>query len=547
MAALATCAMPDVDIVGVRADREGTDYTFAVAEDTKGKHWVVRVPKSAAAGAGQEAEVVLLRSLAAASASGSLPFEVPRPSGFAELDGGGRAMVYPQLPGVPVVMELLDAGPGLATSIGRAIGALHELPTSIAEDAGLPLYLPGDYRKRLHAEVDEAARTSFVTPRLLERWEDQLADDDLWHFLPVLIHGDMAPEHLLEENGRVSAMLDFSTVQVSDPAEDLAPLMAATGPDVADSILEGYRARRPRLNDPRLEDRAALLAEIAVVRWLLYGVRHSDPSIVTDARSMIQDLDQAVAEEELETARLEAEAQRKAAAAQERAAAVERASRAVDEETAERNYRLRGGRRPGRDGRPETADDEAAPGGVVRRSVLNEQSAAIALELPTVPLTRPPKEAAADENLRDSDGEETEALSLTAVRRAADAGAHLVVGDGPAPADEDGKVAPPADEEPETDAAPEAAEPSEATATSEAPETEDAGDGADESAGASAGDMGEDASVGAPMPPTKPTKPTGPAEPKDGPKPTAAHASPAGAAKPHEVSGTGRVIPRWDD
>ncbi|MDR2378381.1 MAG: phosphotransferase, partial [Bifidobacteriaceae bacterium] len=298
LAALATAAVPRLDVVGARLDHLGADYAFAHVEDASGRIWVVRLALHRAAEAGQEAEVALLKSLAGASSSGALPFEVPRPRGFADLAGGGKAMVYPALPGVPVVMELVEAGPGIAESLGRAVAAFHELPPSIVTDAGLPSYTPSAYRARLAREVDDAARTGHVSVRLERRWRGRLARDAWWVFTPVPIHGDMAAEHLLENAGRVSAITDFASVQVCDPAEDLAQLLAPLPPDVAGSIVGAYRRRRADLDDPHLEDRAAFLGEIAIIRWLRHGISLDDPAIIKDARGMLADLDQAVEEEE---------------------------------------------------------------------------------------------------------------------------------------------------------------------------------------------------------------------------------------------------------
>ncbi|MDR3359981.1 MAG: phosphotransferase, partial [Bifidobacteriaceae bacterium] len=132
LAALATAAIPGLEIVAARMDQVGPDFAFAEVEDATGRDWVVRVPLHESAEAGQEAELSLLRALAGASSGGALPFEVPRPRGSAELDGGGLAIVYSSLPGVPVVMELIPAGPGIAESLGRAIAAFHQLPPGIA-------------------------------------------------------------------------------------------------------------------------------------------------------------------------------------------------------------------------------------------------------------------------------------------------------------------------------------------------------------------------------------------------------------------------------
>jgi hypothetical protein len=304
----------------------GPDYAFAHVEDGSGRIWVVRLALHAAAEAGQESELALLKLLAGASSGGALPFEVPRPRGSAALAGGGKAIVYAALPGVPVVMELMDPGPGIAESLGRAIGAFHELPPSIVRDAGFVCYTPSEYRTHLVSEVDDAVRTGHVSPRLEARWSERLDRDSWWVFAPVPIHGDMAAEHLLEHGGRISAMTDFASVQVSDPAEDLAQLLAPLPPDVAGSIVGAYRRRRADLDDPHLEDRAAFLGEIAIIRWLRHGIDLGDQTIIGDARGMLADLDQSVREEE-------AQAEREAAAEAEAHEKLEEAKRAAEADT----------------------------------------------------------------------------------------------------------------------------------------------------------------------------------------------------------------------
>ncbi|MDR2254218.1 MAG: phosphotransferase, partial [Bifidobacteriaceae bacterium] len=329
LAALATAAVPGLDLVATRLDQLGADFAFAEVDDASGRTWIVRMPLHDAAEAGQEAELTLLKALAGASSGGALPFEVPRPRGSASFDGGGVGIVYPRLPGVPVVMELMPAGPGIAESLGRAIAAFHQLPPAVVTEAGMPALTPSLYRHRLMAEVADAVRTGHVSERLHNRWREQLERDDWWVFTPVPIHGDMAPEHLLHHSDRISAMADFASVQVSDPAEDLAQILAPLPPDLAGTIVGAYRARRSDLEDPHLEDRAAFLGEIAIIRWLQHGLALGDEEIVRDARHMLADLDRAV-REELE--------------AKERAAAVEAAARARLEEaklTAERESQER--------------------------------------------------------------------------------------------------------------------------------------------------------------------------------------------------------------
>ena len=293
LAALATVAIPGLDAYDVRRPRDGgSEFDVALVTDAEHRHWVVRAPANAAAGAALEAEIVLLGALAAQVDAGALPFEVPRPVGFAHLDEGGRAAVHRLVPGRPLRLDTLTGGPGLSATLGRALGALHQVPPSIVENAGRPVYDANTYRQRRQAEVDEAAKTGKVPNALLRRWEKKLEDVRLWRFQPTVIHGDLTAAHVLVHEGEVSGILDWGEAMVADPADDLAWLLVAAPPDAVESILEAYLLRRTELTDPFLTERALLAGELALARWLLYGVRSGRQDVVDDAFAMLLDLDE---------------------------------------------------------------------------------------------------------------------------------------------------------------------------------------------------------------------------------------------------------------
>lgn len=296
LAALSTAAVPGMDVIDAHLlDSDSDD--MAVVVDATRRHWIVRAPRDAAGGARLEAEVALLRGISEHVAAGELPFLVPEPAGFATLLEGGRAVVYPEVPGLPLQAERIQPGPGLARSVGRAVAALHELPTSLVEDAGLPVYDAEQYRERRLAEVDEAARTGRVPARLLRRWEAALENVAMWRFRPVVTHGDLNGDHVLVAQQTVNGIVDWSECQVADPADDLAWLLVAAPPESVESILEAYQLARTENSDTHLVDRALLAGELALARWLLHGVRTERPDIVDDAVEMLLDLDEATHEE----------------------------------------------------------------------------------------------------------------------------------------------------------------------------------------------------------------------------------------------------------
>lgn len=290
LAALATVALPGLDVVATRLPQHGdADFDVTGVLDGDGRTWVVRCPRHQAAGAALEGEVALLQVLAAAGDDGDLPFETPRPAGFAPLPEGGRAMVYRSLSGRPAPLAELASGSSLTMSIAAAIAALHRLETEIVADAGLPIYDAEGYRKLRLSELDSAAQTGLVPTVLLKRWEEALENIAVWRFLPVVTHGDLASEHVLVTDGEVVAMLDFTDARVADPADDLAWIVAEAPEESIEFFLDVY-SRERGVTDEHLVLRAQLAGELALARWLLHGVRQEDRAVVDDAHQMLEEL-----------------------------------------------------------------------------------------------------------------------------------------------------------------------------------------------------------------------------------------------------------------
>jgi len=285
--------VPGLDVYDVlRSPHADSDFDVVVVKDATGKRWVVRAPLRPAAGAALEAEQGLLTALGRAKEAGLIDFEVPQPRGAATLGPDeGRLIVYSEVPGASLVLAAVQPGPGLAAAIGTALAQIHELPISLVEEQGLPSYSAEDYRQRRLAELDAGIQTGRVPPRLADRWERQLENVSWWRFDATVVHGDMGEHQILVADGAVSGVVDWMDARVADPADDLAWLAAAVGEDVLDTVLEAYSVTRRELRDPHLLDRARLASELALLRWLMYGVRTENTDIVSDGEGMMLDLE----------------------------------------------------------------------------------------------------------------------------------------------------------------------------------------------------------------------------------------------------------------
>lgn len=295
LAALVTAAVPGVEPTGVHVWhlQSRRDYQVARVEDSSQRFWVVRSPLTTAAGAQLERLDTLLRLLAP-----HLPFGVPVAEGFTDRLGVGRAGVYPALEGSPIRLDTLPPGRGLASALGRAIAALHNVPLGVFEEAGVPGYEPDAYRRRLLAHLDRAAESGHVPNGLLARWEHALEHQALWRFTPVGTHGSLDGSSLLTAfaeddaaSGRVTALVGWDGPQVADPADDLAFIAADSPPGALESVIDSYAMARTGGADAYLTARARLAAEMIDVHDLSAAVESGDHQRVATHAEALRRLD----------------------------------------------------------------------------------------------------------------------------------------------------------------------------------------------------------------------------------------------------------------
>ena len=143
--------------------------------------------------------------------------------------------------------------------------------------------------------MDEAAQEVVIPANLWDRWEESLENLSLWRFLPSPIHGDLSETSIHVDHGRVCALTGFSSAHVGDPAVDIAWVFARASDEFLERFHEAYQQTRSE-KDLHLLERAELLSELAVVRWLVHGLHSDDSEIVDEARAMLADLSASIGE-----------------------------------------------------------------------------------------------------------------------------------------------------------------------------------------------------------------------------------------------------------
>ena len=293
LAALATTAVPGLVVTGTRTlgSAASGDYESAVLRDADGPEIAIRRPRNQRAEARQSADLVAIRALSAGIRT-RLPFGVAEYRGQAPI-GSTRAIVTTYLPGAHPSLRTLAERPELATSVGRAIAAIHQLPTSFVTDAGLPSLTPFEILRSAVSVMDRAVATKLVPAALKERWETAARDQALWQFTPVVVHGGVGADTVLVESGEVSGLLGWGELRLGDPAKDLAWVLAGRDDQVFQTVLGSYESNGGG-RDRQLKQRARLYHELETAQWLLHGVQVKSTEVVDDAVAMMHRLVDAV-------------------------------------------------------------------------------------------------------------------------------------------------------------------------------------------------------------------------------------------------------------
>ena len=293
--ALSLAAMASVAVAGLNPTRlalpqsETPERHIIGVIDTQGRHWEVHEARTDAVGASLEAEAEVLRRIGRVVDDGRLSFDVPRVAGSLR-QKDAHIQVRSHVEGKPIPVETLRPGPGMSAGLGKALGEIHELSMTVISEAGMPVYDAEEVRQRWLSLLDDTAATGRTPPALLGRWEQALEDTALWRFRPTVVHGDLAEENVLVAGGTVVAVRGWSQAHVGDPAEDLAWVYSSAPVDCLDSIEDAYDIARSEGVDRHLRERAELVSELSLARWLLHGVRTGDKPVINDAVAMLEDL-----------------------------------------------------------------------------------------------------------------------------------------------------------------------------------------------------------------------------------------------------------------
>ncbi len=199
-----------------------------------GAHMTVRLPSAAPYALQVEKEHRWLPKLAPLL---PLPIPVPLAKG-APADGyPWQWSVYRWLEGETATVERIADLPQFAIALGQFLTALQRIDPAGGPPPGQHNFFRGGPLTVYDAETRQAIAAlddRIDTDAASAVWEAALRTT--WPGSPVWFHGDVAAGNLLVKGGRLSAVIDFGTSGVGDPACDLAIAWTLFGGESRDAF-----------------------------------------------------------------------------------------------------------------------------------------------------------------------------------------------------------------------------------------------------------------------------------------------------------------------
>ncbi|WP_394839295.1 macrolide 2'-phosphotransferase [Pendulispora rubella] len=263
-------------------DKSGLDFLVVHAKDASGTCWVVRTPRRP-----ELLETARLEGRALQLLAPKLPVAIPEWRIHAD-----DVIAYPRLPGTPAVTLDASGAPQwhldpsapselFLDSFAGALAALQSIDEAGARAAGIPTKPIDEARLALARSMDETRAALAPSDAIWARWHAWLENDGLWPDYLTLVHGDLHPGHmLLDAEGRLSGILDWTEACVTDPCIDFAMFFGCFGRRPLERLVERFAMWGGR-TWPRLVDHAA-------ERWASFPALVAEWALRTDNEAILE-------------------------------------------------------------------------------------------------------------------------------------------------------------------------------------------------------------------------------------------------------------------
>lgn len=264
-------------------DESGLDFLVVHATDAAGARWIVRTPRRPEVYDSSLVEARILKLVLPRL----LPVRVPD----WRLHTPG-VIAYPRLDGTPAVSieglgqaswNIIDpAKPSdlFIESFAKMLAALQAISPDEAEAAGVPVKDIPATREHFARAMTATREALSPSDALFERWQSWLNDDSIWPDHLAMTHGDLHPGHmLLDDDGKLTGVLDWTEAKLSDPALDFGMFFGCFGKEALAKLITAFE-RAGGTTWPKL-------AEHAEAHWAAFPVIGAEWALRTGNQAVL--------------------------------------------------------------------------------------------------------------------------------------------------------------------------------------------------------------------------------------------------------------------
>lgn len=175
-------------------------------------------------------------------------------------------------------------------SVGTAIGAIHRLRPGFMAKEGYPSYAPAQIKQQLEAWIARLKEAGHVPEEITDSWERIVATDGLWSFRTCPVHGGFSDGDMLFSSTGLNAMYRWGSMQVNDPARDLAWIFDRLDAKRRNNVLSAYA----RIIGSRLDDlimlRASLWLQMEQVGEFIKALDRADNDRIIEFKAHVERL-----------------------------------------------------------------------------------------------------------------------------------------------------------------------------------------------------------------------------------------------------------------
>ncbi|KXA17338.1 phosphotransferase [Gardnerella vaginalis] len=173
---------------------------------------------------------------------------------------------------------------------GTAMGAIHRLSPSFLTKGGYPSFTTGQIRAQLTSWIKRLRQAGHIPTEITDNWSRVLETEGLWSFDTCPVHGGFKDGDFLFSGSTITAITNWQSMQINDPARDLAWIFAKLSEQHRNALLSAYGRMLGSKLDGMIMLRANLWLQMEQVGDFIQALQRADTTGIMRFKAQVERL-----------------------------------------------------------------------------------------------------------------------------------------------------------------------------------------------------------------------------------------------------------------